>query len=61
MSDKTRETGKLHKLHPTFRLAPKSEEKFIMGLNSPYLMNDKIICGQDQYVPTRDGVKQEHL
>ena len=58
MRDTKREPSKLYKSHPAYRWAPDSEDKFIMGLDSPDLMNDISIYNQNQYIPTRDGVNK---
>ena len=56
MSDTTREPSKLYTLHPTYRWAPDSGDKFTMALNSPDLMNHMSLFDQNQYAPTKDGV-----
>ena len=58
MSETKKEPNKLYKLHPTYRWAPDSGEKFIMALNSPDLMNDISKYDQNQYAPTRDSVNK---
>lgn len=57
MSDTKRELSELYKSNPTYRWPPDSGDKFIIALNSRDLMNDISIYDQNQYVPTRDGVK----